>query len=152
MANFPAYQLPVSPPLATYAVGVGYALPTLPFFAPYNTPSGYRVVEVGGAGIPPTVVFVSPAPASTITSTTPIVVDVTDVDTASPFVFFFVRTVDGAQEVAWDGAAFSSPYASSTRVAIVDGFRYTLRRTGGWVAGGITIRTNAIDDTGGFAT
>jgi hypothetical protein len=39
---------------------------------------------------------------------------------------------DGATEVAFDGTGFVVPYASSARVAIPGGWRYTLRRSGSW--------------------
>jgi len=143
MANFAAYELALDAARAPAPANAALALVL----------AGRRgFASAIGGGPAPVVTFVSPAPSSTIAPTTPIVVDVTDVDTANPFTFLFVRTVDGVQEVAWDGGAFSSNYATSTRTAITNGFRYALRRTGGWIAGGITIRTNAIDDTGGFAT
>ena len=39
-----------------------------------------------------------------------------------------------APELAHDGDSFQSLYEDSTRIAIVDGFRYVLRRSGGWYA------------------
>lgn len=128
--------------------------PAALFFGSNRAGDAFFILIGGaGAGAAPTVSYVSPTPGSSIDPTDPIVLDVTDVDTASlPGTFLFMRAVDGSQEVAWDGAAFSSNYATSTRVAIPDGFRYTLRRAGGWPIGGITIRSNVIDDTGGFAT
>jgi len=111
---------------------------------------GFASLQIGGDV--PEVTYVSPAPASTIGENDPIVLDVTDTDTANPSTFLFVQYVNGAVEVVWDGGAFTPFYAGSTRVLITDGARYTLRRTNGWIAGSITFKANAIDDTGGIAT
>ena len=107
----------------------------------------------GGGGVQPTIAFVSPAPSSTITATTPIVLDVTDPDTPNPSTFLFLVLPDASVEVVWDGGvvAFAAPFSSSTRVAIANGFRYTLLRVAGWPAGAITFRANALDETGGVA-
>lgn len=80
----------------------------------------------------PEVELVSPAADSAITRSTPIVIDVTD---ASAFAAIFVWVVylNGDEEVAHNGTTFAARYAhGSLRTDIAGGFRYTLRRAGGW--------------------
>lgn len=97
---------------------------------------------------PPTVSDFDPAPGSRLTSrSAPVSFSVTDAGGLA-LVFVTVRYPGGAEEVAHDGGAFVGAFAgASTRVAIVDGWRYTLRRVGGWPEAP-TIRVSPIDTSG----
>lgn len=75
-----------------------------------------------------------------------VVVDVTD-DTALGTAVLMVELGGGPYEVIWDGARFASYYSTSTRALISGGYRYTIRRTGGWV-GAPTFRAVAVDTAG----
>jgi hypothetical protein len=95
----------------------------------------------------PTVTLVSPAEDSEITRATAIVIDVTD---ASSFAAIFVWVVypNGSTDVVHDGEGFAVPFAgSSTRTSISGGYRYTLRRAGGWPAAP-TVRVRPVDTAG----
>jgi hypothetical protein len=95
----------------------------------------------------PTVTLVSPADGSTITRT-PIVVDVTDASTFAAL-FVWVTYNDGrAPDLVHDGESFQVPFAgNSTRVSISGGYRYTLRRAGGWPAAP-TVHVLPVDTAG----
>ena len=110
--------------------------------------------EIGFGGVldqtPPTVGNFSPANGTTITDTDPIFFDVTD--NSGEFRRVIVAVTQGDQtELAHDGDAFLAPYSDlSTRINIADGFRYTLRRSGGWSASA-TVRVFAVDLSGNEA-
>jgi hypothetical protein len=89
-----------------------------------------------------------PADGSTITRTTPIVVDVTDASTFAAL-FVWVTYNDGrAPDLVHDGESFQVPFAgNSTRVSISGGYRYTLRRAGGWPAAP-TVHVLPVDTAG----
>lgn len=93
----------------------------------------------------PTVTLVSPAPGTLIARSTPFVVDVQD-ENAGVFAALFVKVATSRlYEVAHDGEAFSYLYqAGSTRAAISGGYRFTLRREGGW-PGAPTFTVRAFD-------
>lgn len=90
------------------------------------------------------VAIVSDAPISTVVSPASgvldaqgaIVLDVTDTDSALRRVFLVMRIPAlGLEELVHQGDRFTPTYAArSTRVAIADGFRYTINRAGGWPA------------------
>lgn len=83
------------------------------------------------SGIVPTVTVVSPAVTEGISSTTPIVVDVTQATALISASFPGLSTY----EVVHDGTSFAPAYAAlSSRTAITGGFRYTLLRQQGWPA------------------
>lgn len=94
----------------------------------------------------PVAAVVSPPEGSAISSTTPLVIDVTD-DLGLRRVIIAARFPDGTAELVHDGDAFSTRYASSGRSTISGGFRYTLRRTGGWFASP-TISVFPVDTSG----
>lgn len=100
----------------------------------------------------PTVSNITPAPGTPIYPDTPLQFDVTDTDGFS--VIIPMITMDPfkvpeptARGVSDDDFAFEPLYAQSTRVSIVDGYRYTLRRRGGWYATP-SFRLWAVDTTG----
>jgi len=105
--------------------------------------------------VPPVVTFVSPLEGTQIEAGDALVFDVTD-DSGTLgrvlVVAFLSRTAD--QELAHDGAAFTARYAArSTRTAIANGFRFSLRRTGGWPTGTtVTVRVFAVDPSGNLET
>lgn len=96
--------------------------------------------------IAPEVGNVSPTPGTPIEATTPISFDVTDDSGAFRRVLVAViMGGSGVPELAYDGDAFLGPYvASSSRVVIPDGFRFTLQRSGGWPSSP-TVRVFPID-------
>lgn len=108
---------------------------------------------------PPVVSNVSPVALTNIQPTTEVSFDVTD-ETGLVCVMVYVLYPDlGDAELVHDGATYMPRFISlSTRVPIVDGFRYTLRRSGGWkVAPGVAqpnidIRIRALDAAGNEAT
>jgi len=98
------------------------------------------------SGGPPVVTLVSPL-AGTLDVNGAVVVDVTD---ASLLRVMLVARFEalGIEEVIHQGDRFAPAYAgSSSRAAIVNGWRYTLRRGTGWPAAP-TIDTYAFDTSG----
>lgn len=94
--------------------------------------------EAWGGGpsdvLPPEVTNVVPAAGTPITPTDEVRFDVTD--DSGAFALLLV-TVDqrGVQEVVHDGVSFVGYYAElSTRELLTEGFRYRMRRSGGWTA------------------
>lgn len=80
---------------------------------------------------PPTVSVVSPA-LGNISATDSLVFDVTDSDGFTELVVA-VSFANGDYEIAHDGTSFSSKYSTnSTRAAISNGYRYTLKRFNNW--------------------
>jgi hypothetical protein len=81
---------------------------------------------------PPAITFVTPV--SEITKDQPIVVDVYDDNNAYRRIILMVTFFESGQgDWIHDGDSFSPFYiANSTRSVIPGGFRYTLRRSGGW--------------------
>lgn len=94
----------------------------------------------------PTVALVSPSAPGEITRATPIIVDVTDTS-ALVVVFVWVTYPGRAPDIVHDGDAFAELFSSSTRASISGGYRYTLRRNGGWPAAP-TVRIRPIDAAG----
>lgn len=94
----------------------------------------------------PVATVVSPPEGSAISSTTPLVIDVTD-DLGLRRVIVAARFPDGTAELVHDGDLFSTRYASSSKTAISGGFRFTLRRQGGWFASP-TIQVFPFDTSG----
>lgn len=114
-------------------------------FVAYELHGGREIAAAGGItflavespgrmdSAPPTVTLVSPAPGTLISRSTPFVIDVTD-DAEGVFACLFMRSRESrVYEVAWDGDAFSDLYArASARASVSGGWRFTLRREGGW--------------------
>lgn len=100
---------------------------------------------------PPVVANVTPAPASVISPTTPIVFDVTDLTPGFEHVSVTVeRAGDGRRDDVHDGTTFAGLYTSggSTRTAITNGFQFSIRPGGGWSGSSITVRIIALDGDG----
>lgn len=100
---------------------------------------------------PPEVTFVSPVPGSSIGLEDELVVNVTDnLDALERALLVVYIHSTGVQELVFDGTSFTARYvAQSTRVAITNGYQFTLRRTGGWPNNTfVTVRVFAVDDEG----
>lgn len=104
-----------------------------------------------GDTTPPTVTFVSPLSGTLIDITDSLIFDVTD-DSGSlgRVLVVVVDSATAEQELAFDGSAFTARFlALSTQTAITNGYRFSLRRTGGWPAGSnLTVRVFAVDPSG----
>lgn len=108
-----------------------------------------RLICGGAADIdPPTISVVSPTPDGPIRPLEAFVIDITDPEGISLSVI--TCQMGGVHEVVWLRNAFSDDYlAGSSREAITDGWRYTIRRDGGWVASP-TFNVEAVDLGGNF--
>lgn len=96
---------------------------------------------------PPVVSNFSPVAGSRLSSAAEAVAfDVTDAGGLA-LVLVSVRYPSGAEELAHDGAAFAPTFSLSSRAAIANGYRYTLRRRGGWPSSP-TIRIFPVDTSG----
>lgn len=101
----------------------------------------------------PVIGNVSPAPGTPITSTTPLVLEVTDDSGALRRVLltatYSAGALTGVTELLFDGDAFVGHYVGgrSGREPIPGGFRFTLLRDTGWPASP-TIRVFAFDRSG----
>ena len=83
--------------------------------------------------VKPVVDNYSPAVGSTVNEADPIFFDVTDDSGEFAGIIVAVKQ-GGATEVVHDGTNFLEPYDDlSSRSNIPNGFRYRIRRTGGWV-------------------
>lgn len=102
--------------------------------------------------IAPVVSGFSPPPGTTIATGDAIQFDVTDDSGAFSRIFAVARFLGvGTDEVVHDGDAFTARYApQSNRVPIANGFRYTVRRYGGW-PDSPQIRVYPIDGSGNQA-
>lgn len=117
--------------------------------------SGFETVTGGGSdSVRPLVSNVSPSLASPITASTPLQFDVTDNLNSIAQVIVAVEFANsGTVEVAYDGVFFTAAYATtSTVTAILNGFRFVLRKTGGWPGTIVTIRVFAADSSGNALT
>lgn len=86
-----------------------------------------------------------PVIGTAIGRTDPIQFVVTD-DIEIAIVFIVVRYSTGIAECAYDGSSFHANYLSgSSRVDIDGGYRFTIRRTGGWSSTPITVDIIATD-------
>lgn len=97
---------------------------------------GYTYVQPVEGGPPddvqPIVTNVTPAEGTPIGRGDPVFFDVTD-ETGLKRVIIAAKLGADAYEVVHDGDAFAPRYANlSTRVEITGGFRYRVRRAGGW--------------------
>ena len=101
----------------------------------------------------PTISNRSPDPSIAVGPTDPISFDV--VQGSNPFLDIVILAQfpsEGLYEVVFDGAAFSPLYAQQSRQqSISGGYRFLLRRTGGW-PGAVTVKTKAIDTAGNEAS
>ena len=122
MADFPAEQ-----PMDASALEISAGASVDPF--------GAELVQLSASGDDeaPVVSNFSPPLGSTIAAQDPIFFDVTD--NSGQFKRVLVAIEQGsATELIHDGTSFLEPYdALSSRTNIQGGFRYRVRRSGGWV-------------------
>ncbi len=83
----------------------------------------------------------SPAPDATVYPGDTVSFDISDV---VPLFFIEVQVDQIRREVIHDGDEFLTPYLTSIRIPISGGWRYQIRRTGGWIAPP-TFRVRAFD-------
>lgn len=106
----------------------------------------------GGSGdvTPPVVALISPAEGVAGT-TDPLILEVTD-DHALGLVVV-TASFPGFDEVMFNSVGFGQKYAngSTLMTAISGGFRFQFLRTGGWPAGQLRVRVEAVDTSGNEA-
>jgi len=101
---------------------------------------------------PPDVINFDPVSGAGIFAATPVEFEV--VDNLGDNLAQYVTAVhsDGSADIVWDGA-FRGPYvAGSSRTPIANGFHFSVERSGGWPAAGLTVRVHAIDADGNSVT
>lgn len=82
----------------------------------------------------PTISNVTPS-GGAVLPTDVIQFDVTDVSVLAMTVVVWVAYPStGETEMVYNGSAFTSRFPSSTRIAIANGYTFTLSRVGGWPA------------------
>lgn len=93
-----------------------------------------------------------PAVGTNIARTDPVQFDVTD-ETGIAAVFIIARYNDGTSECVWSDNNFQARFlAGSSRVEITDGYRFVIRRTGGWLNTPIIIDISVVDTSGNVTT
>jgi hypothetical protein len=98
--------------------------------------------------LPPVVTLITPATSLQLTSSTALVIDVTDNSALRRSIIAVRFQALGLEELAHTGDRFSALYSvSSTRTAIAGGWRYSLVRAGGW-PGDVVVDVYAIDTSG----
>jgi len=148
MANF-AGSLFVTSPVSGAAVVSPARLAALTVIRGYTaTPAGPAPDTVA-----PVVQNFAPTPGTLIASTAPIDFDITDDSGLFARNLIAVAFSDGTQELVYDGASFTARYLAGstvlpTTVGPDSGFRFTVRRTGGWIGTTITVRAFAVDRGG----
>lgn len=125
---FPAYSLPVA------AVQVETTGPGPDLFQELVSAPPLDILT-------PQVSNQTPVPGSMIGVDSVISFDVTD---DRDLMFTEIQVEQVRREIAHDGETFLDPYLGSVRVPVPGGWRYQLRRTGGWVRAP-TIRVRAFD-------
>lgn len=105
------------------------------------------VVGAGGDGAAPVVTLVSPLNGS-VEAFEAVVIDVTDnVGLGRVFVVADMPG-SGREELVYRGDRFTAQYAAqSTQAAITGGFRFTIKRSAGWLSSP-TLVAYAVDLTG----
>lgn len=128
------------------------------------TRPGYGYAYRSAAQVePPVAVSVSnltPAESTTLTTDQGVQFDVTvaspallgSADGGRMVVWVKYPDLDDKTEVAYDGAALTSTYDDgSTVTAITDGYRFVLKRNGGWVSRP-SVFVHVVSDLGGVNT
>lgn len=116
-----------------------------------EVPQDFAEPPTPGDTTPPVVTFVSPIEGTLLDPADALIFDVTDNSGSLGRVMVAaVNQSTAEQELAFDGTSFTARFlALSTQTAITNGYRFSLRRTGGWPAGAdITIRVFAVDPSG----
>lgn len=98
---------------------------------------------------PPVVSGFVPAPGTQLGLHDPVQFDVTDTSGSLRAVIAAVAfTTTGAVELAYDGTEFTPRYRNSTVQPIANGYRFSLRRVGGWAGDSIDVKVIAVDPSG----
>ncbi len=135
MADFPAQNLTAGAtipfegngaPSNAQALAWGY---TPVYHGITNTIQGQSLASFEFDYVEPQITNLSPAPGSVIYPWTTVSFDVTD---ETGILFLEIQADHGTREVIHDGDAFVYPYTTSSRVPVENGWRYQVRRTGGW--------------------
>ncbi len=116
-----------------------------------NLATRLDVVKTGAADTAnPVVDNYSPAVGSTVNEADPIFFDVTD--DSGQFASIIVAIKQGGRtEQVHDGSTFLAPYLDlSSRSNKLGGFRYRVRRTGGWIDT-VVQSVSAVDSSGNVA-
>lgn len=103
----------------------------------------------GGDTSPPIVTNMAPVPGE-VTKNDQISFDVTDVSPGTVLIVIHLKYTSSTETiVVHDGAEFKPPFdtVDSSRVAIADGYTYTVRPSGGWT-GGFLLEVLAVDGDG----
>jgi hypothetical protein len=95
----------------------------------------------------PIVLNYSPTLGSDINTDQALSVDVTE-ETAFRRILLFIQYTNGDTDVVYDGDGFTPYFApESTRSIISGGFRFSIKRLGGWPAS-LTLKVYAYDQSG----
>lgn len=117
----------------------------MPSFIKFGLGSG------GGDKVPPVVAFISPPAGHAVGKNEPIVLEVTDNKGELAKVLITVSFANSSTtEVMFNGSSFLGAYANSSREAITNGWRFMLRRRGGWT-GSPTVEAHVIDQGGNLS-
>lgn len=113
---------------------------------------GYAELPDASTSARPVVTLVSPAAGTPLHPTDTVIFDVTD-DGNFSLVSFRLRFIATSErEAAYDrddpAGAWDPRYAGSTVTSISNGYRITLRRSGGWPGGGIGLLPRVVDAVG----
>lgn len=107
---------------------------------------------VGGApaNTPPVVDNVTPTVGTTLGPTTPITLDVTDIEGFGR-IRLSVKFANGDYDVVFDGTSFAPKYDQhSTVTPITDGYTFSVRPDAGWAAGSSPQLFVDVSDAGGL--
>lgn len=124
-------------------------------------PIGLTQPAIGSAHVVQTAEAAGPSNAPTITNLVPamnaplslggaVQFDITDVDTDAVLRVFIDAAfvgLDAEEVIHRPSTGFAARYAASTKTTIAGGFRFVLRRAGGWPAPP-RVHVEAIDDRG----
>lgn len=96
----------------------------------------YKEVGVSGgpSGIEPTVTILDPAPNTQIYPDTALSFEITSLGGFAMITPWIVLDPFRVPEAVHDSVEFVDLYAGSERIAITNGYRYTVRRKGGWTS------------------
>lgn len=138
----PLWPIPVG---STEAVVIGFTGCSIPMPVPTTGPTDIDS---------PTITNITPNPGLIAgsynqASNTPISFDITDASTFSSIIVMVKLTHLSYTLVVHDGTEFKDPFVvNSSRVAITDGFTYTLLPSGGWQSDIESLQVVGIDDSG----
>ena len=112
----------------------------------------YAAAPSPAIGIAPVVTLISPTVGTPLHPTDAVVFDVTDNGAFSLVAFRLRFIASGEREAVYDrddpAGAWDPRYAGSTVTSISNGYRITLRRSGGWPGGGIGLLPRVVDAVG----